>query len=425
MESLMEQRFYRRRVVDDIIEQYLETFGAICIEGPKWCGKTWTAEEHSKSIFYVGDPTGNFQNRELAQLNPSLVLEGEQPRAIDEWQEVPSLWDAVRFHVDHSPGKGQFILTGSATPSRKGVLHSGTGRIVTLRMMPMSLYESGDSSALISLESLCNGILEPRLLEEESLEKIAYLILRGGWPASIGLATKNAVLVPEMYLNNVVEEDIDKIDSRKRNKAKVRLLLRSLARAVSSTMGKKKLKEDMATVEKDTIDEETIDDYLQILTQLFILENQKPFSATLRSSLGMSKAEKLHFTDCSFACSLLGIRSEEQLIGDLRTFGFLFESLCIRDLRIYAQPFGGKVYHYKDYQDDEIDAIIELPDGSWSAFEIKLGAHQIDEAADKLIRINAKFNKPAKSLSVISGLSNAAYKRDDGVFVVPITSLRP
>ncbi len=289
----------------------------------------------------------------------------------------------------------------------------------------MSLYESGDSSALISLESLCNGILEPRLLGEVSLKKIAYLTLRGGWPASIGLATKNAVLVPEMYLNNVVEEDIDKIDSRKRNKAKVRLLLRSLARAVSSTMGKKKLKEDMATVEKDTIDEETIDDYLQLLNQLFILENQKPFSVALRSSLRVQQAEKLHFTDPSFACSLLGIRSEEQLIGDLQTFGFLFESLCTRDLKIYSQAFGGKVYHYKDYQNDEIDAVIELPDGSWSAFEIKLGAHQIDEAAEKLIRINAKFKKPAKSLCVISGLSNAAYRRDDGVFVVPITSLSP
>jgi predicted AAA+ superfamily ATPase len=421
----MEHSLYRKRVVDEIIEQYLQVFGAVCIEGPKWCGKTWTAEKHSKSVFYVGDPAGNFQNRELAKLNPSLVLEGEQPRAIDEWQEVPSLWDAVRFYVDQSPRKGQFILTGSATPIYKGVLHSGTGRIVTLRMMPMSLYESGDSSARISLEDLCNGVIEPQLTGEVDLEKIAYLILRGGWPASIGLSTENAVLVPEMYLKNVVKEDIDKINSRKRNKAKVWLLLRSLARAVSSTMGKRKLKEDMATVERDTIDEETIDDYLQLLTQLFILENQKPFSVALCSSLRVQQAEKLHFTDPSFACSLLGIRSEEQLIGDLQTFGLLFESLCIRDLKIYANAFGGKVYHYQDYQNDEIDAVIDLPDGSWCAFEIKLGAHQIDEAANKLIKINKKFNKPAKLLCVISGLSNAAYRRDDGVFVVPITALSP
>lgn len=421
----MDHSLYRKRVVDEIIEQYLQAFGAVCIEGPKWCGKTWTAEKHSKSAFYVGDPAGNFQNRELAKLNPSLVLEGEQPRAIDEWQEVPSLWDAIRFYVDQSPRKGQFILTGSATPINKGVLHSGTGRIVTLRMMPMSLYESGDSSAHVSLEDLCNGVIKPQLTGEVDLKKIAYLILRGGWPASIGLSTENAVLVPEMYLKNVVEEDVDKIDSRKRNKAKVWLLLRSLARGVSSTMGKKKLKEDMATVEQDSIDEETIDDYLQLLAQLFILENQKPFSVALRSSLRVQQAEKLHFTDPSFACSLLGIRSEEQLIGDLQTFGLLFESLCIRDLKIYANAFGGKVYHYQDYQKEEIDAVIDLPDGSWCAFEVKLGAHQIDEAAKKLIKINRKFRKPAKSLCVISGLSNAAYKRDDGVFVVPITALRP
>jgi predicted AAA+ superfamily ATPase len=421
----VDKSLYRKRVVDEIIEQYLQVFGAVCIEGPKWCGKTWTAERHSNSVFYVGDPEGNFQNRELAKLNPTLVLKGEQPRTIDEWQEVPSLWDAVRFYVDQSSKKGQFILTGSATPPQKGVLHSGTGRIATLRMMPMSLYESGDSSAIVSLKSLCNEIMESQLLEEVSLKNIAHLILRGGWPASIGLSTKNAVLVPQMYLDNVIKEDVDKIDLRTRNKSKMWLLLRSLARAESTTMGKRKLKEDMATVEKDTIDEETIDEYLQLFSQLFILENQKPFSTSLRSSLRIKQAEKRHFTDPSFACSLLGITNEEQLIGDLQTFGFLFESLCIRDLKIYAQGFGGKVFHYQDYQNDEIDAVIELPDGSWCAFEIKLGAHQIDEAANKLIRINKKFNKPAKVLCVISALSNAAYKREDGVFVIPITSLAP
>jgi len=416
---------YRPRVIDELVEQYLQAFGAICIEGPKWCGKTWTAHMHAKSAFLVSDPAGNFQNRQLAQLDPSIVLDGQFPRLIDEWQEVPSLWDAVRFKVDDQAVKGQFILTGSATPKRRGVMHSGTGRIARLRMMSMSLYESGDSSGSISLKDICNSVYETKLTGDVLLRTIATLILRGGWPGSIGLSTKNAVLIPRMYLKNVVDDDVDKIDDIKRDKAKMRLLLRSLARNESTTVGKKKLKDDMMSVEKDSIDEDTITDYLDVFTSLFILENQKPYGASLRSSLSVKQAEKRHFTDPSFACSLLGITQEDKLIGDLQTFGFMFEALCVRDLRIYAQAFGGELYHYQDYENNEIDAVIEMPDGSWSAFEIKLGANQIDAAAQSLLKIQAKFLKPASSLCVICGLSNAAYRRPDGVYVVPLTALRP
>jgi len=380
---------------------------------------------HAKSAFLVSDPAGNFQNRQLAQLDPSIVLDGQFPRLIDEWQEVPSLWDAVRFKVDDQAVKGQFILTGSATPKRRGVMHSGTGRIARLRMMPMSLYESGDSSGSISLKDICNSVYETKLTGEVQLRTIATLILRGGWPGSIGLSTKNAVLIPRMYLKNVVDDDVDKIDDIKRDKAKMRLLLRSLARNESTTVGKKKLKDDMMGVEKTSIDEDTITDYLDVFTRLFILENQKPYGASLRSSLSVKQAEKRHFTDPSFACSLLGITQEDKLIGDLQTFGFMFEALCVRDLRIYAQAFGGELYHYQDYENNEIDAVIEMPDGSWSAFEIKLGANQIDAAAQSLLKIQAKFLKPASSLCVICGLSNAAYRRPDGVYVVPLTALRP
>jgi len=420
----MDPSQYRPRVIDELVEQYLQAFGAICIEGPKWCGKTWTAHMHAKSAFLVSDPAGNFQNRQLAQLDPSIVLDGQFPRLIDEWQEVPSLWDAVRFKVDDQAVKGQFILTGSATPKRRGVMHSGTGRIARLRMMPMSLYESGDSSGSISLKDICNSVYETKLTGEVQLRTIAALILRGGWPGSIGLSTKNAVLIPRMYLKNVVDDDVDKIDDTKRDKAKMRLLLRSLARNESTTVGKKKLKDDMMGVEKTSIDEDTITDYLDVFTRLFILENQKPYGASLRSSLSVKQAEKRHFTDPSFACSLLGITQEDKLIGDLQTFGFMFEALCVRDLRIYAQAFGGELYHYQDYENNEIDAVIEMPDGSWSAFEIKLGANQIDAAAQSLLKIQAKFLKPASSLCVICGLSNAAYRRPDGVFVVPLTALR-
>lgn len=421
----MDPSQYRPRVIDELVEQYLQAFGAICIEGPKWCGKTWTAHMHAKSAFLVSDPAGNFQNRQLAQLDPSIVLDGQFPRLIDEWQEVPSLWDAVRFKVDDQAVKGQFILTGSATPKRRGVMHSGTGRIARLRMMSMSLYESGDSTGFISLKDICNSVYETKLTGDVQLRTIAALILRGGWPGSIGLSTKNAVLIPRMYLKNVVDDDVDKIDDTKRDKAKMRLLLRSLARNESTTVGKKKLKDDMMGVEKDSIDEDTITDYLDVFTSLFILENQKPYGASLRSSLSIRQAEKRHFTDPSFACSLLGITQEDKLIGDLQTFGFMFEALCVRDLRIYAQAFGGELYHYQDYENNEIDAVIEMPDGSWSAFEIKLGANQIDAAAQSLLKIQAKFLKPASSLCVICGLSNAAYRRPDGVYVVPLTALRP
>lgn len=421
----MDPSQYRPRVIDELVEQYLQAFGAICIEGPKWCGKTWTAHMHAKSAFLVSDPAGNFQNRQLAQLDPSIVLDGQFPRLIDEWQEVTSLWDAVRFKVDDQAVKGQFILTGSATPKRRGVMHSGTGRIARLRMMSMSLYESGDSTGFISLKDICNSVYETKLTGEVQLRTIAALILRGGWPGSIGLSTKNAVLIPRMYLKNVVDDDVDKIDDTKRDKAKMRLLLRSLARNESTTVGKKKLKDDIMGVEKDSIDEDTITDYLDVFTSLFILENQKPYGASLRSSLSIRQAEKRHFTDPSFACSLLGITQEDKLIGDLQTFGFMFEALCVRDLRIYAQAFGGELYHYQDYENNEIDAVIEMPDGSWSAFEIKLGANQIDAAAQSLLKIQAKFLKPASSLCVICGLSNAAYRRPDGVYVVPLTALRP
>lgn len=421
----MDNNVYQPRIIDSEIEQYLRAFGAVCIDGPKWCGKTWTAQEHSQSSFLVGDPAGNFQNRQLAQLDPSLVLKGKRPRLIDEWQEVPSLWDAVRFTVDQSTMKGQFILTGSATPTHRGVLHSGTGRIARLRMMPMSLFESGNSCGKVSLKNLCSGTLENSITGEVSLQSLAAYILRGGWPGNLQLSTEDAVKIPAQYLDNMVTEDIPKVDDKVRDVAKMRLLLRSLARNESTTATRACLKSDMQGVEQLTIDEDTVADYLNVFAKLFLIENQKPFATAIRSSLRIKQAEKRHLVDPSFACSLLGITDENRLIGDLRTFGFLFEALCERDLKIYAQSFGANLLHYQDYSNDEIDAVVELADGSWSAFEIKLGANQIDEAAAKLVDINKKFERPATTLCVICGLSNAAYRRPDGVCVVPITALKP
>lgn len=424
----MEQKHYMPRIIDDKIDQYLKGFGAICIEGPKWCGKTWTSLNHANSAIFIGDPAGNFQNRQLAELSPDLVLEGEPPRLIDEWQEVPPLWDAVRYKVDQTPEKGQFILTGSATPNHKGILHSGAGRIARLHMRPMTLYESGDSSGKVSLKALCSGNLTPAMTGEVQLKTLVQLILRGGWPGSLNLPEEQAALIPAEYLNAVIDDDVYRIDGIKRNTAKMRLLLRSLARNESTTVTNRTLKNDIKEIDDEDIDVETVKEYLDILRRLFIIDDQPPFSTCIRSSVRVKQAVKRHLADPSLACALLKA-TPASLIGDLETLGFLFEALCERDLRIYAESFGGTLYHYQDYQGREIDAVVELADGSWCAFEIKLGANQIDAAAQNLRLIKAMIEKDPKGkppavMCVLCGMSNAAYQRPDGVFVVPITALK-
>ena len=424
----MEKKGYRPRIIDNKIEEYLGVFGALCIEGPKWCGKTWTSSFHSRSEIYLGDPAGNFQNRNLAELSPDLVLQGDPPRLIDEWQEVPPLWDAVRFHVDQSSEKGLFILTGSSTPNHKGILHSGAGRIARIRMRPMSLYESGDSSGMVSLGDLCADRMESVMTGEVRLTDLIGYILRGGWPASLGLSIKEASLLPQQYLDAIVDDDVYRIDGVKRDTTKIRLLLRSLARNESTTATNRSLKNDVKEKDDEDIDVDTIASYLDIFSRLFLIENQQPFSSKIRSSVRVKQAEKRHFADPSLAAALLGA-TEEKLLGDLNTLGFLFEALCERDLRIYTDAFGGQLYHYQDYQNREVDAVIQLPGGEWCAFEIKLGANQIDEAAAVLVKLKNDIAKepggiPPKVLCVVCGMSNAAYKRADGVYVVPITALR-
>ena len=424
----MDKQNYMMRIIDNKIEEYLETFGAVCVEGPKWCGKTWTSSYHSNSQIFIGDPSGNFQNRKLAEMSPALVLDGEKPRLIDEWQEVPPIWDAVRYQVDQSAQKGQYILTGSATPNHKGILHSGAGRIAKLRMRPMSLYESKDSSGAVSLERLCHGELTPAMTGEVDLKKLIALIIRGGWPGSIHVPTEQAALLPAEYLNAVIDDDVYRIDGVKRNTTKMRLLLRSLARNESTTVTNKTLKNDIREVDDEDIDVETVKEYLDIFDRLFITDNQPPFSTGVRSSVRVKQSVKRHFSDPSLACSLLKV-TPNSLLGDLETLGFLFEALCERDLKIYAESFGGSLYHYQDYQGREIDAVIELPDSQWCAFEIKLGANQIDDAAQNLLDIKKAFEsdpkgKPPAVLCVLCGMANAAYQRPDGVYVVPITALK-
>lgn len=424
----MDKQNYKPRIIDKQVEEYLQTFGAICIEGPKWCGKTWTSSYHANSKFFLADPSGNFQNRKLAEIDPNTVLEGAAPRLIDEWQEYPPLWDAVRYKVDQSAQKGQFILTGSATPNHKGILHSGAGRIAKLRMRTMSLYESGDSSGQISLEALCNGTLTPAMTGEVDLKNLINLIIRGGWPGSLGLPLKQAALLPQQYLQAIIDDDVYRIDEVKRNTQKMRLLLMSLARNESTTATNALLKADIKEKDAQDIDANTVTSYLDIFKRLFLTDNQPPFASNVRSSVRVRQAEKRHFADPSLACALLKL-TPEALLNDLETLGFMFEALCERDLRIYAESFGGTLYHYQDYKNREIDAVIELPDGKWAAFEIKLGANQIDQAAANLKQIQREFEEDKKAvppsvLCVLCGLSNAAYQRPDGVFVIPITALK-
>ena len=426
--SIADKEKYKQRIIDAQVERFLKNFGAICVEGPKWCGKTWTSSYHSKSEFLIGDPSNNFQNRQLAQLSPSIVLEGETPRLIDEWQEVPPIWDAVRYTVDQRGEKSQFVLTGSSTPNKKGVLHSGAGRIGKLRMRTMSLYESGDSSGKVSLKELCSGNMSQSLTGEVNLRDLIYYVVRGGWPGNLGVSEEDAQMLPTSYINAIIDDDAQRIDDIKYDKEKMQLLLRSLARNESTTASQSKLLSDIKDYDDESIDRKTVSQYLDVFARLFLIYNQPPYSSNIRSSVRVKQAEKRHFCDPALACALLKA-TPEKLLGDLNTFGFMFEALCERDLKIYAESFGANVFHYQDYQNREIDAVVELDNGNWCAFEIKLGANQIDAAAAELISVrddiaNQKDGVPPSVLCVICGMSNAAYQRPDGVFVVPITALK-
>lgn len=425
----MEIENYRKRIADDKIDRYLKLFGAISIEGPKYCGKTWAGRYHSNSEILLHKTTGGQSNNvELAKISPAIILEGEKPRLIDEWQEATNLWDEIRIDVDRTGLKGQYILTGSSTPNRKGIAHSGAGRYGKIHLRTMSLYESGDSTGDISLEDLCNNKFKDKATGEVDLRNLAKLIIRGGWPANLDYSAKDASEAIEEYIKLIIEDDLYRLDGVNRDKHKVKLLLKSLARNESTTVSNMTLKKDINEVDNEDIDIDTLASYLNALDKLFLLDNDEPFSTNVRSSVRVKQSEKRHFADPSLACSLLNIKEEDRLINDLETFGFLFEAMVERDLKVYADSFNAKCYHYQDYQDKEIDSVIELENGEWCAFEIKLGANQIEKAANELLNLKKQIEdengKVPSVLCVICGLTNAAYQRPDGVYVVPITSLK-
>lgn len=422
----MQNDNYRPRLIDQKLDFYLSTFGAVCVEGPKWCGKTWTSLFHAKSAFMVGDPADNFANRQLAFLEIGKTLEGEVPHLVDEWQEVPAIWDAVRYAVDQKPETGRFILTGSSTPQNKGVLHSGTGRIASLPMHPMSLWESGDSTGLVSLADVCAGRdIGVRNVGCPSIDRLASLVVRGGWPGSLGKSDAQAMAIPREYVENVVKIDIQKLDEIERDPVKVRKCLRSLARNESTTVSTATIRADIAEFDDMSMGINTVTAYLSAFKRLFLTHETEPFSPFLRSPVRIKQQSKRRFCDPSIAAALLGA-TPEMLMRDLRTFGFLFESLAVRDLEIYAESFDAKLFHYQDYDNDEFDAVLQFPDGSWSAFEVKYNPADVDEAADNLVRIAAKFtHNPPRSLAVVVGKQGIAHRRSDGVYVLPLTALKP
>lgn len=425
----MEISNYRKRILDDKIEHYLKLFGAVSIEGPKYCGKTWAGRHHSKSEILLQRTTGRGGNNiELAKISPSIILEGEKPKLIDEWQEATNLWDEIRADVDRTGLKGQYILTGSSTPNRKEISHSGAGRYGKIYLRTMSLYESGDSTGDISLEELCKNKVTPKLTGEVDLRNLARLIIRGGWPGNLNYSAKESTEAIKEYIDLIINDDLYRLDGVNRDKHKMKLLLKSLARNESTKVSNMTLKNDIKEIDNEDIDINTLSSYLNALDKLYLLDNDEPFSTNIRSSIRVKQSEKRHFADPSISCAILNL-TEDKLINDLKTFGFLFEAMVERDLKIYANSFNAKLYHYQDYQNREIDSIIELEDGNWCAIEIKLGVNQIEKAAKNLVQlkqsIDAEKGKAPSALCVICGLSNSAYKREDEVCVVPITALKP
>lgn len=418
---------YKERLIDKNIEEDLKIFGAISIEGPKWCGKTWTALNHANSVVFLNNTADNFRAKHLAEMDVDLVLNEEQPELIDEWQEVPAVWDAVRFKCDEDKKRGKYILTGSATPVTNQIHHSGAGRISRMKMYTMSLYESGDSTGEVSLLDLFKGRVKNKLLEKVQLQTLADLIVRGGWPETIGISIEGARRITKSYLKAVIEKDISDIDGIKRDKGKMEMLLRSLARNESTISSNSVLIKDIAdniTEEELTVSRNTVADYLDILNKLHLIENQKSFMYKIRSRSNVGKNAKRHFTDPSLGCAALNI-TPEKLINDLETFGFYFESLCERDLRIYAESIGGNLYHYRENNTGmEVDAIVEISDGEYGAFEIKLGANQEEEAAANLKKFYDSVDVKPKFMCIICGLYNAIVRRPDGIYVIPITALK-
>ncbi len=422
---------YKARIADQMLAARLRRKGAVLVEGPKWCGKTTTAEQQAKSILYMADPMRKQQNLQAARLNVQHLLDGATPRLIDEWQIAPSLWDSIRFVVDHRQGYGHFILTGSSVPpSMDDIFHSGVGRFAKLKMRTMSLYESLDSTGDVSLASLF-APLEAPLSGGSSLDinRLAFLICRGGWPGALDLDDEDALAQAFDYYDVVCDSDISRIDDVARDPQRVRLLMRSYARHQGTMATVGTILADLKTNESSFLSDNTVYDYIKALKKIFVIEDMPAWNPNLRSKTAVRTSDNRYFIDPSIATAALGA-SPNDLINDLETMGLLFETLAVRDLRVYADALDGQVYHYRDKKGLECDAIVHLRDGSYGLIEIKLGGDKlIDEGAESLLRLQSEIDttrmKTPAFLMVLTGVGDFPYTREDGVYVVPIGCLKP
>jgi len=428
----MAKTTYKKRISDAILERKLQTIGAVMIEGPKWCGKTTTAEQHANSILYVSAPDLIRRNMILAETNISALLQGKTPRLLDEWQVIPQLWDAIRYEVDHRDGVGHFIITGSSVPPSDNELgkihHTGTGRIARFRMRTMSLLESGESNGEISLECLFENPNRKIFAESNLLiEDVAYLICRGGWPSATLLDKKYALETAVNYYDAVTEVDISRIDGTKRNPERTKRLMRSLSRHQGAQVSVSALKADMISNDTNSLDDDTVASYISALKKIFVIEDMEAWNPNLRSKTAIRSSDTRYFTDPSVAVSALGVGPKD-LVNDLNTMGLFFETLAVRDLRVYAEALGGNVYHYRDGNGLECDAVIHLRNGNYGLVEIKLGGERlVVEGAKNLLSLEKKIDTtkmPAPSFKmVLTAVGNVAYLREDGVYVVPIGCL--
>lgn len=421
------ERIYLKRIADQMLRDRLEASGAVLIEGPKWCGKTRTATEASKSQLFMQDPDRQISYLKAADTKPSLLLKGETPRLLDEWQTAPVLWDAVRFAVDQRGEPAQFILTGSAVPRDNVISHTGTGRISRLLMRPMSLYESLESNGSVSLKELFDGKTEIDSFSELTIERIAFAIVRGGWPASIGESEKNALRHAIDYVEAIINADVSRVDGIEKSPVRVRALMRSLARNISTLATIKTIHDDIAMGDGDeNVSEKTISQYLTALNRIFVTENLPAWNPALRSKTAIRTSPKRQFIDPSIATAAMRL-TPARLLDDFNYFGFLFESLCDRDMRVYAEAIDGQVFHYRDAGGLESDAVICLNDGRWAAVEVKLGSREIEDAAVHLRELSEKVNtekmREPSFLMILTG-TELAYRRDDGIFVVPLGCLK-
>ena len=421
---------YKPRIADQMLAARLRRAGAILIEGPKWCGKTTTAEQQASSVLYMADPMRKQQNLQAAKINVKQLLDGDTPRLIDEWQIAPSLWDSIRFEVDHRSGHGHFILTGSSVPpSTDEIMHSGAGRFTKLKMRTMSLFESGDSTGMISLSDLFNS--EKKNLSGKSnldINRLAYLICRGGWPGTLDMSETDALAQAFDYYDVVCDSDISRIDDVQRDPQRVRLLMRSYARhqGTMATIGT--ILEDLKANETSTLSDNTVYDYIKALKKIFVIEDMPAWNPNLRSKTAIRTSDNHYFIDPSIATAALGAGPND-LLNDLETMGLFFETLAVRDLRVYADALAGKVYHYRDKKGLECDAVVHLRNGSYGLVEIKLGSDtSIDEGVKSLKTLASEIDttrmKAPSFMMVLTGIGDFGYQRDDGVYVVPMGCLK-